>query len=375
MKKIFALLCLSLCIFSACKTRYVYHPYFTQTAYTDADLNIITFHSPRINKDWDRLRKEVWELMEQKCSNYVLLKEYTSEKGGASGTISNSNGTYSNYSSYTTTYYHFEFKCSGPRYITREYVRIEKEEYLLLEDSGNHSFYAKNYAQALQDFNKVIELKPNYNLGYFNRARVKSVLGDLNGEIDDYNKSIELDSTYYLSYNNRGLAKLKQENYIEALKDFNKVLILKPDALGYFTRAKIKSILRDSKGAIEDYSKVIVLDSKWAMAYNNRGLENFLIKNYNEALIDFNKAITLNTHNAEAYNFRQETKFALNDFSGCMEDCNLAISLDPKLANPYFFRGKVYFANGDKVKACEDWNKAGEYGIKEAYELIKKNCN
>lgn len=185
-----------------------------------------------------------------------------------------------------------------------------------------------------------------------------------------------LKSEEYLKYEEEGNSNFESKNYAQALEDFNKVVELKPDYyLGYFTRARVKSALGDSKGSIEDNNKVIELKSDFSMAYNNRGWDNYLLKNYIEALKDFNKAIELDPRNDVAYDSRQETKFALNDFAGCMEDCNMAISLNPKLANSYFFRGKIYFKNGDKTKACENWSKAGQYGIMEAYELIKQNCN
>jgi tetratricopeptide (TPR) repeat protein len=379
MKNIFYFFVTALLLLSSCKP-IQYHPYFSQTAYTSADVNIITYSGPYKNsKDWERWHNEVTDLMAKKCPNYVLLKQYSNEKGGGSGTIRNSDGSYSNYTNTTKTYYHFEFKCNGslPEPISNYTLPepTKREEYLLYEDSGHYSSNAKNYTKAIQNFSKVIELNPNYHLGYYYRATAKSILGDLDGEIEDNTKAIELKPNYVMAYNNRGLAKLKQKKYIEALKDFNKVIELKPDYLGYFTRAKVKSALGDSKGSIEDFTKVIELDPKWVMAYNNRGWENFLLKNYGEALKDFDKAIELDTRNAVVYNSRQETKFALNDFAGCMADCNMAISLDPKLANPYLFRGKVYFENGDKLKACENWRKAFELGATEANELIKQNCN
>lgn len=180
----------------------------------------------------------------------------------------------------------------------------------------------------------------------------------------------------YAEFEENGNKNFANKKYAEAIDDFNKVIEIDPNNVqAYFTRARAKSALNDSKGSIEDNNKVIELDPNFSMAYNNRGWDNYLLKNYIEALKDFNKAIELEPRNYVAYDSRQETKFALNDFAGCLEDCNIAISLNPKLANSYFFRGKVYFKNGDKTKACENWSKAGQYGTMEAYELIKQNCN
>jgi len=58
----------------------------------------------------------------------------------------------------------------------------------------------KDYHGAIQDFNKVIELNPNYALAYFYRGTAKSDLEDYHGAIKDYNKAIELYPKYAHTY-------------------------------------------------------------------------------------------------------------------------------------------------------------------------------
>lgn len=178
------------------------------------------------------------------------------------------------------------------------------------------------------------------------------------------------------NYVNSANDNLDKKNYPKALEDFNKVIELDSNnAIGYFGRARSKSALGDENGAIADCNKAIEFKPDFSMAYNNRGWSYFKLKKNIEALKDLNKAIELDNRNFIAYDSRQEVRFSVSDFAGCMEDCNMAISLNPKLGNSYLFRGRVYLKNGDKVKACENWSKAGEYGSMEAYEYIKTNCN
>ncbi|MBM3150059.1 MAG: tetratricopeptide repeat protein, partial [Chloroflexi bacterium] len=45
---------------------------------------------------------------------------------------------------------------------------------------------------AISDFNKAIELRPNYALAYFNRGITLQLKGDTMAAIADYNKAIQL---------------------------------------------------------------------------------------------------------------------------------------------------------------------------------------
>lgn len=149
---------------------------------------------------------------------------------------------------------------------------LKEEEYLKYEESGNTNFTNKNYKQALEDFNKVIELKPDYYLGYFSRARVKSELGDLDGDIADNNKVIELNPEFSMAYNNRGWAKFLQKNYIDALKDFNKAIELEPrNYVAYDSRQETKFALNDFAGSMEDCNIAISLNPQLANSYLFRG--------------------------------------------------------------------------------------------------------
>ena len=60
----------------------------------------------------------------------------------------------------------------------------------------------------------------------------------------------------------------------------------------------------DPDKALEYLNKAITLDSKYAKAYNNRGLAWSNKGDYDRAILDYNKAIELNPKYAEAYNNR-----------------------------------------------------------------------
>ena len=72
---------------------------------------------------------------------------------------------------------------------------------------------------------------------------LKKNLGKYEEAIKDYDKAIELDPDYSDAYNNRGLAKYYLDKYGEAIKDFNKVIELTPNYTNaYYDRGNAKKI-------------------------------------------------------------------------------------------------------------------------------------
>ena len=63
----------------------------------------------------------------------------------------------------------------------------------------------KQYAEAISDFDKAIDLNKDYAEAYNNRGLVKYDLKHYDAAIEDYGKAIELKPDYALAYNNRGV--------------------------------------------------------------------------------------------------------------------------------------------------------------------------
>src|ERR1700749_167164 len=77
----------------------------------------------------------------------------------------------------------------------------------MFNNSGTTKFNAKQYADALLDFNKAIELKPDFEKAYYNRGLAKNELIMNQSAIADFTKSIQLNPAADYSYYSRGVAK------------------------------------------------------------------------------------------------------------------------------------------------------------------------
>ena len=82
---------------------------------------------------------------------------------------------------------------------------------------------------ALADFNRAIEIKPDFAMAYGNRGSVRFALGDPTSAIADFDHAIQLNPRLVGAYQNRGLARLLQGRNVEADEDFAQCLELEPN--------------------------------------------------------------------------------------------------------------------------------------------------
>ncbi len=134
---------------------------------------------------------------------------------------------------------------------------------------------------------------------FFTRGLKKKQAGDFAGAIADYTRAIQLKPKYSLAYNNRGNARSGADDKKGAIADFTKAIQINADwgdigpATAYYNRGNNKYTLGDKQGAIADYNQSIKLDSTDPDAYYNRGNAFASLRNKKAAIADFQKSADL----------------------------------------------------------------------------------
>ena len=183
---------------------------------------------------------------------------------------------------------------------------------------GSVQFRLERYTEAISDYSKVIQLiksgemetsrnqegsisltlKKNTNFGeaeaYYNRGSAKSKLGDFAEAILDYDKVIQLKPDDAEAYHNRGQAKIQLKQPDDALIDFDEAIRIKPDYVdAYANRGRAKIHLNQPNEALTDLNKAIRIKPDYADAYANRGVAKTNLGINNKAKSDFQKALEL----------------------------------------------------------------------------------
>lgn len=160
---------------------------------------------------------------------------------------------------------------------------------------GARSMAAGALPDALADFAKAIELKPDDAVAYAGRADARFHLGDYDSSIADYTKAIELNPASAQHY--------------------------------YVSRAIVKLYEPDLDGAIADYTKAIELKPNDWLTYQFRGDANWQKCDVDRAIADYTKSIEILPSFSTAYEGRSRAKQAEGDMDGAIADCAEATRL------------------------------------------------
>jgi len=219
----------------------------------------------------------------------------------------------------------------------------------------------QKYELALADYNKAINLNPNFADAYNNRGNLYKNLQKYELALSDYSKAIDINPNFADAYYNRGLLYQDLQKYDLALSDYNKAIDINPNyAKAYYNRGILYQDLQKYDLALSDYSKAIEINPNYAEAYNNRGLLYYNLQKYELALADYNQAIRINPNYAMAYNNRGGLYHNQQKYELALSDINKAIEINPNLANAYYNRGLLYYNLQKYDLALADYTKAIE---------------
>ena len=262
---------------------------------------------------------------------------------------------------------------------------------------GRMKVNAEDYKEAINDFDKAIQLNPNLAIFYSGRGAAKHGLGNSEGAIADFDTAIRLTPEFVSAYYARAIAKLKLNDYKSAIIDLDKTIEIDPtDANLYKSRAIIKVLLGESeakqgktktarhlyKQAIEELTHAINIDPESHSFYGERGWVKYNLaefetlkgnikkarKLYVAAINDCTKFIQQDPNNENTYITRSLAKIALEDFKGAIKDFDRLLQICSKSDKDYYYyqRGLAKKTLGNYKGAIADFGECIRLSPEEA---------
>jgi tetratricopeptide (TPR) repeat protein len=262
-------------------------------------------------------------------------------------------------------------------------------------------------AQALSDFTKVIELKPDAGVAYNQRALLRLVNNDAAGALKDLDASIvhnfKDDSVYYL----RSQLRWQTGDFNGAISDLDESIKLNPNnPRTYAARSEMLIALKENDRALADLNyllnwyetdpsarpvpknakaqsqigEVPDKDSKGFMvgiaqqtnneapgdkqmapaiasAYIGRSLILSARGNHDAAIADLERALRINPSEVNALYQRAIQYEHKGNLTAALADINKAIQLDPKIGNFLVERGVILSLMGRDKEAQVDFDR------------------
>ena len=160
------------------------------------------------------------------------------------------------------------------------------------------------------------------------------------------------------------------KQYTNAINSYTSAIQASPaNPFVYLNRAATRAEMIDFIASIDNAYQRISIENDPARQLHNRSTRTY---NYDEAIADLTKAIKLYPGFAYAYYNRANLLALSGKLPEAFDDYTKAIELNANFAEAYYNRGLIQIFMKDTRKGCLDISKAGELGIEEAYEVLKK---
>lgn len=246
----------------------------------------------------------------------------------------------------------------------------EQKQVLALKNEGNAAYTARKFDEALEFYQKALEIEPkNVNL-LVNCTAVYFEKGEYEKTLEECAKAIEIGREVFADYKLIARAMTRSGNALvklgrpkEAIDWYNKSLTEHRDA------ATLKS-LRDLEKKIEDEERKAYINPELAAKAKEEGNEHFKAQRYPDAIASYSEAIKRDPSNATYLTNRATTYSKLGEYPSVVKDCDAAIALDPKAVKAYLRKGQAYHVMSEYTKAMEAFEKGLELDSENA-ELIQ----
>ena len=226
---------------------------------------------------------------------------------------------------------------------------------------GRQALADGKYAQAIENFNVLLQLDKSDYWTYFFRGIAKYNLGDLRGAKADFDKSVQINPVFTSGYHYLGITESRFGNYDVALSNLQRAIDLRPGSEGlYFSRGVTYFLSQQFELAVADFDKYIRKQPKDPSAFLNRGASHLFLGDTLKAFNDYNKAIKLDRFDSEGYVRRGRLYAEQKDYDNAIADMDKAIELDTLNTFAYFNRAIMFYEKQDYRKAMADLNKVLE---------------
>ncbi|MCP4311931.1 MAG: tetratricopeptide repeat protein [Bacteroidetes bacterium] len=281
--------------------------------------------------------------------------------------------------------------------------------------SGEEFARTMNFTDAIGQFTKAIELDPDNDKAYIQRAMAYNKLKDYQNAVADFDRAIVFNEKdaglYYLSgsalhelaENNIALAKLNKaidmkknfleayqvrsvvlmelERYQEALVDCQKSLKIREDDKGFYNLAQVYERLGMYPEAEGAYRNSIAENR--LVAGTHYTLASLLYKNgnYPAALTSASQVLQLDPGNLEGLLLQSQILASQLSYPKAIEVLSLASIEYPEVPEVFLYRGDYYVALNQAANALIDYSRVIElvpdmaevyYKRAGAYELFRE---
>ena len=255
----------------------------------------------------------------------------------------------------------------------------EKRWYSAGDMEFQEAQFMKENGQALEAINLLNKLeKQGYRSSRVQteKAEVYAQLGNAKAARSELRSAVKSDVRNLDALLNLASYQVEEGALEEALSGLDRVIRQEPDRFNaYLLRAKARSDHGNLPGALDDLALYHTYFPDQHEAYYQKGLIQYSHGKYLDAIQSFNRALEMDSGVADYYFARGRTYASTGTTRYAEKDMSMALDLDPYNGEIWFEKGKLSEKLGNQQSACHCYQKAFQYGVFEAGEILDRQCN
>jgi tetratricopeptide (TPR) repeat protein len=240
----------------------------------------------------------------------------------------------------------------------------------LFNERGNTYYASEDYTNALADYDRAIETRPDQAWPHANRGDALARLGRYDEALESLGKAIELAPNTAEFWNLAGNVWFERERYDLAITMYtNAISRNEKEPMYYRNRGGATRLAGQPLEALADLQKAVELAPANADFWNELGVALRDAGRYDLALSAFTKSIELQPDDAVYLKNRGDAAQRQGAHQQVIDDLTRAIALQDS-AELRVMRGNSYQALGDPKSAQKDYQKATE--LDDSYQLYDR---
>jgi tetratricopeptide (TPR) repeat protein len=240
-------------------------------------------------------------------------------------------------------------------------LEINPKNELALKGKGDALESLKKYGEALEAFNKVLEINQKDDYVLSGKGRILGNLSRYEEALEAFNKALEINPMYDNILENKGITLLNLNRYEEALETFNKALEINPTNDNALSKKGIALVNLDRyEEALEAFNKTLEINPKDSYTLANKGEVLLNIDRFEEALEILNKAIEIDPKDHHALANIGLALLNLNREDESLEAFSRALEIEPNCDYTLYYKGVALVFWGRSVEALDTFNHALE---------------
>ncbi|MEG4984459.1 tetratricopeptide repeat protein [Microcoleus sp. BR0-C5] len=250
-------------------------------------------------------------------------------------------------------------------------IELDPNDLSALVLRGYVLYNLKRYDDALASFDRAIELEANYQSIWALRSYVLDNLKRYEEALVSFDRAIELGANYQEIWLIRGNVLNKLKRYEEALASYDRALELDPnDKLAWYLRADVLNNLERYEEALESYDRALELDSNYQQYWIKRGNILKYLDRYEEALESYDRALELDPNYQGGWLLRGDFLHYLKQYEKALESYDRAIEIDDNAPLTWATRGDILKDLKRYEEALESYERAIELDDSDRFNWV-----